>query len=292
MIPFPLLKDRGVWGALGIACLLNCAWYLQGDYLYTVLVVAFDESILSATRITSLYSFVSVITGLCVGLVVRFIKYLKPFIVIGTCLFTVAFGLLIKYRGGSEGASHSGIIGAQVLLGLAGGFFPYTAQASIQSATKHEHVAVITGIYLATYNIGSALGNTISGAIWTQVLPSKIATNLAAVTSNSTLALSAYSDPFTFATEYVWDTPERMAVVDAYQSTQRLLCITGICLSIPLIAFGLCTRNPKLTAEQSLQNAEKFGSDSESDAEIVRETAPKRSWYRRMFLQGKSYADI
>lgn len=50
-----LLKDRAVWGALGIAIMLNLAWGLQGSYLYTVLVVSFDESITSATRISSLY---------------------------------------------------------------------------------------------------------------------------------------------------------------------------------------------------------------------------------------------
>lgn len=118
MVPFKLLKDRGVWGALGIALFLNFAWYLQGDYLYTVLIVAFGESIKSATRISSLYSFVSVLTGLGVGLLVRFVRKLQYFIVAGTLLFTVAFGLLIHYRGGSGGTSHSGIIGAQVLLGV------------------------------------------------------------------------------------------------------------------------------------------------------------------------------
>jgi SIT family siderophore-iron:H+ symporter-like MFS transporter len=33
-------------------------------------------------------------------------------------LFMVAFGILIYFRGGSSGSSHSGVIGAQVLLGL------------------------------------------------------------------------------------------------------------------------------------------------------------------------------
>ena len=131
-----LLKDRAVWGALGIAMMLNCAWYLQGDYLYTVLFVAFNESIKSATRITQLYSFTSVITGVILGLIVFKVRRLKWFIVSGTLLFLVAFGLLIKYRAGSS--SHSGMVGAQILLGIAGGMFPYPAQASIQAATKHE----------------------------------------------------------------------------------------------------------------------------------------------------------
>ena len=48
------------------------------SYLYTVLVVAFGESIKSATRITSVYSFTSVIVGCALGLVVRYARRLKP----------------------------------------------------------------------------------------------------------------------------------------------------------------------------------------------------------------------
>lgn len=96
----------------------DVAWYLQGDFLYTVLYVSFDESTLSATRINSLYSFTSVIAGVILGFVVMKIRQLKPFIVSGTVLFMVAFGILIHFRGGSGGSSHSGVIGGQVLLGL------------------------------------------------------------------------------------------------------------------------------------------------------------------------------
>lgn len=248
MLPFRNVKDRAIWGAIGIAVMLNTAWYLQGDFLYTVLVVSFDESVLSATRITSLYSFTSVIAGVILGFIVMKVRQLKPFIVSGTVLFMVAFGILIYYRGGSSGSSHSGVIGGQVLLGLAGGLFSYPAQASIQVASKHEYLAIVTGIYLASYNIGSAIGNTISGAIWNQVLPAELIRQL----GNETLAAEVYGEPFPFVIANPVGTPDRDAVVVAYQKTQRLLCITGICLTVPLIAFALCIRNPKLTKEQSL----------------------------------------
>ncbi|KAJ5096897.1 hypothetical protein N7456_007618 [Penicillium angulare] len=252
MLPFKHLKNRGVWGALGIAVMLNTAWYLQGDFLYTVLYVSFGESVLSATRISSLYSFTSVITGVILGFIVFRVRQLKPFIVTGTCLFMVAFGILIYFRGGTGGSSHSGVIGGQILLGIAGGMFSYPAQASIQAVSKHEYLAVVTGIYLASYNIGSALGNTISGAIWTQVLPSELTKRL----GNETLAAQVYAEPLAFAAVTPVGTADRDNVILAYQETQRLLCITGLCLTIPLIAFALCIRNPKLTKEQSLAKAE------------------------------------
>ncbi|GLA15304.1 siderophore transporter [Aspergillus niger] len=258
MVPFKLLKDRAVWGALGIAVMLNTAWALQSEYLYTVLIVSFGESITSATRIRSLYSFSSVLTGSILGVVVFKVRRLKPFIVGGTLLFMVAYGILIYYRGGPTSSSHSGIIGGQILLGIAGGLFPYPAQASIQAATKHEHLAVVTGLFLACYNIGTAVGGSISGAVWTQILPGELNSRL----DNATLATQAFKDPFTFSATYPIGTPDRDAVVAAYKHTQRLLCITGICLTVPLVAFSLCTRNLVLTKEQSFANAEEDSAEA------------------------------
>ncbi|KAK4069416.1 hypothetical protein Trihar35433_5995 [Trichoderma harzianum] len=250
LVPFFLMKDRAVWAPMGIAVCLNFAWTMQGDFLYTVLVVAFNFSITTATRVTSLYSFVSVIIGAILGLVVYKVRRLKIFVVAGTCLFMVAFGLLIRYRGSTTGSSRVGVIAAQVVLGLAGGMFPYTAQASIQVGLKHEHLAVMTGLYLAVYNIGSALGNTVSGALWTQLLPKALETRLANI--NSTLAVEAYGNPLVAILPYPPGTPERDAIVDSYQYIQRLLAITGICICVPLIAFSLAIRNPRLTGEQTL----------------------------------------
>lgn len=113
-------------------------------------------------------------------------------------------------------------------------------------------LAVVTGLFLACYNIGSALGDTIAGAIWTQILPGELNKRL----NDSALATKAYGDPFTFATSHPLGTPDRQAVVECYEYVQRLLCITGICLTVPLIAFAFCMRNPKLTKDQSLANAE------------------------------------
>ncbi|SMQ54845.1 unnamed protein product [Zymoseptoria tritici ST99CH_3D7] len=257
MLPYHLLRDRAVWGPLCMGLMINMTWYMQGDYLYTVTVVAFDQSILSATRITGLYTFVSVLTGIIAGLVVFFVRRLKPFIFAGTVLYLVAFGLLIHYRGGASPANLSGLIGAQVLLGIGGGLFPFPAQASIQAATQHEHVAIVTALFLALYNVGSAFGGAISGAIWRQTLPGSLNTNLAAVSSNATAIASAmYANPFVTVYEYPIGTPEREAIILSYRHCQRLLTITGICLCVPLVIFGLCTRNPRLPDTQSIATAE------------------------------------
>ncbi|KAM5385610.1 hypothetical protein ACJZ2D_000809 [Fusarium nematophilum] len=249
LIPFHLLRDRGVWSALAVRSLLNFAWYTQGNYLYTVLIVAFDFSVESATRILSFFSFFGVITGVLAGLVIFKIRRLKYIIVGGTCLFMVAFGVLIAYPGGPSESSKSGIIAAQVLLGVAGGLFAYPTQASIQASASREHVAILTGLYLSFYNVGSAFGTCLSGAIWTQTLYGTLKSNLA-FQSNETLPQLIYNSPFSVVPEYPVGTPIRTAIIDSYSQVQKLLCIAGMCVCIPMIGFALALRNPLLSQQQ------------------------------------------
>lgn len=100
-------------------------------------------------------------------------------------------------------------------------------------------LAVMTALYLSAYRVGSALGNTISGAIWTQVLPSQLAQRF----DNQTFAAEIYGDPFTFAAAYPVGTVERGLVQEAYAYAQRILCITGICLCIPILICSIIVRN-------------------------------------------------
>ncbi|KAF5010748.1 hypothetical protein FDECE_3103 [Fusarium decemcellulare] len=246
LIPFHLLRDRGVWSALAVRSLLNFAWYTQGNYLYTVLIVAFDFSVETATRILSFFSFFGVITGVLAGLVIFRVRRLKFIIVGGTCLFMVAFGVLIAYPGDASQSSKTGIIAGQVLLGVAGGLFAYPTQASIQASASREHVAILTGLYLSFYNVGSAFGTCLSGAIWTQTLYKTLESNL----GNATLAKNIYNSPFSIVPDYPVGTETRALIIESYSQVQRLLCIAGICVCIPMIGFALALRNPKLSEQQ------------------------------------------
>ncbi|ORY86174.1 siderochrome-iron transporter [Protomyces lactucae-debilis] len=272
IIPFRMLNDRSVWGALGVGIFFDFAWYMQGDYLYTILIVAYDESILSATRITNLYTFVSTLTAVCVGIVVAHprVQRIKPFILFGILMWFPAFGMLIYFRG--DGTSRAGIIAAQVLLGFGAGFFTYPTLVSAQAAVKHEHLAVITGLYLAFFYIGSAFGNSVSGAVYTNLLPGQLQRNLARVSSNTTLASSVYASALTVALEYPIGTIERTAIVESYKHVQKILCIVGLCLCVPLAGFAFCLRDPKLVAKQSLKDDASVTS-SETEGDFARDRA-------------------
>lgn len=135
-LPYNLIKDRGIWSAGLISFLLYFVSGVESSYLYAVLIVAVNESEKSATRITSLPSFVSVVAGVFFGLFMLKFKRLKGFIIFGISMWIVAFGILIHFRGSLD--SHSGIIGGLCLLEF----------GSTLSCVTHENMVKMTSVIL------------------------------------------------------------------------------------------------------------------------------------------------
>ena len=250
LVPAYLLRERGVAAAIAVRILLNVTWSIQGNYLYTVLVVAFDFSVTVATRITAFFTFFGVFSGLLVGLAIYRYRRLKHFIIFGTILFLVSFVLLVHFNSGASSASKLGMLCAQILLGVAAGFCAYPTQASVQAATKHEDVSVMTAIYLASFNIGSALGTCIAGAIWSETLLPTLEANLT-FQPNRTLAHAIYQSPFEVVPHYPVGSEIRTAIIASYGHVEKLLCITGLVLCVPTILFAFGLKNPRLSTAQS-----------------------------------------
>ena len=256
--PFRLFKDRQVVACLILACFFNAAWYCQGDYLYYLLQVAFHQDVKHATWISNIYTFVSTFTGICLGFVVRYVHRMKWFVVFGTGLSIVAFGLLIHFRSATHGGL-AGLCAGEVLLGLSFGMFTYPGQTLIQSAVQHERVAVVTSLYLAAYSIGNSIGNTIAAGIWINTLPQEATKQLKAFgVSNLTIAQDLYASPVAYVATWPVGTPEREAAIYAYAHTQRLMCIAGICILGLLFIVSWFLRNPYLGETQTTADAEGF----------------------------------
>jgi SIT family siderophore-iron:H+ symporter-like MFS transporter len=77
----------------------------------------------------------------------------------------------------------------------------------------------VTGLYLAIFNLGGALGNVISGSIWTQRMPVELMNRIA----NQTLAMEVYASPYSAVIGYPVGTVEREGMTEAYRAVQRIL---------------------------------------------------------------------
>ncbi|BGP36663.1 hypothetical protein JCM10449v2_000564 [Rhodotorula kratochvilovae] len=251
LIPFRLLTNRTVIVCGIVSVLYPAAGGVIGSYFYTYLLVAGKQTTLSATRITSISSFTATLTAACMGVVVRYLRYLKPIIIAGFCIDVLAFALMIRYRG--SGASRGDLIAVQIVRGLGGGCISFPVQAAIQSVSKHEHLAAITASYLTVFYLSQGVGSAIGGGIWSNVVPGKLNEYI----GNSTLAAQAYANPVGLIAKYPPGTAVRDAMAHAHGDAQRILSITGTCLAAVGLVSVCFLQSIRLTDEQSLAQVEK-----------------------------------
>lgn len=243
MAPFKLLKDRGIWAPLWIMFLVCFVYAMAAGYLYTILLVAVDQTDLSATRIMNLYAFVTAIFSPFLGILVARSTRLKPYIVTGGALYFVTMGLFYHYRSGKD--SDKGIIGGMVVWGICSGLFDYPINVSIQTVTSHENMASVTALGYTIFSIGGAVATSISGAIWTQLLYPK----LFKLMGDADLAEAAYDSPFDFIAEYPWGTPLRDSMVEAYRSVQKYEVLVALVFTAPMFLLSFFIRDPVLTED-------------------------------------------
>ncbi|GAA5891277.1 hypothetical protein JCM6882_004642 [Rhodosporidiobolus microsporus] len=201
-----------------------------------------------------MFAFAFAVTGPLIGLFVRFVyPRLKPVMLFGIAVWFLAYGLVIHYRSGA--ATTAALVGTQVTLGIGSALFPYPARVVLRCESNHQHIAILIAWFMSFYSMGSAVGASVSGAIWTQLLPRK----LEQIFEGDAAQLALwYGSPFAAikTAEGQWGQPVRMAVVEAYQDIQRKLCIAGIVFAVPVLACCLILRDHRLGKEFFRADAE------------------------------------
>ncbi len=89
-------------------------------------------------------------------------------------------------------------------------------------------------------------------------MPSRLAQGLvtAGIANATALAKDVYGNPVAWIKKYPVGTVERKAVEGAYRDVQRLICISGLCITSLLFCLSLGLNNPTLGERQSLVETE------------------------------------
>lgn len=256
-----LLINRNVIAGCGIAFFYFAVFYTSiQPYFYSYLQVVQNDSITAAGHIVQTFTFTSTVTAICISLVIKYTRHYKFYITAGASIYLVGIGLMIRYR--SQDSSTSQIVGTQIAVGIGGGMLSVPAQLGVQAAVSHSDVAGATAIFLTVLELGGAVGNAISGAVWTAKIPAKLAKYLPAdARSDATLIFGN----LTIAKSYVGGSPERLAIDRSYQETMDILLIIAACLAAPLIPLSLLMRNYRLDAIDQKVKGTVIGSDRVQD---------------------------
>lgn len=245
MICIQILREPRVLTALSMGFLYHLAYYAQHTYLYIGLIVRHGESADAAVRIVGLYTFTSTLVGLCMGIIISITRDLRWYLRFGAIFYLASFVLQYTRPSGADNIGHITVTCSQILLGIAGGLFPFPAMAFIQGARDHTQLSTLIGAYLTACRVGGGVGQSLAGAIWTNALKPRLHEVLDSEISKPGVDL-AYNIPTMISDMYAWDTPVRMVFVKVYAQSHRYLCAVGIIASALLIILAFMIRDASL----------------------------------------------
>ncbi|KAJ5182329.1 hypothetical protein N7449_012476 [Penicillium cf. viridicatum] len=229
-IPFNLLMDRTVFfgGLMFIFEFFNSA--VWGSYFGSMLQVVWGLDVTEASYVSAIYRVGSCLFCLLVGFLIRWTGRFKWLAVYFSFpLMILGVGLMIKFRQPDAGIGY--VCMTQIFVAFAGGTTVICGELAMMAPSDHQHIAVILAILNLFGSIGSAIGSTVSAAIWTSEFPKALAKYVPAEVTVATV----YSD-ITAQLSYEWGSPARNAIAHAYGDAQRYMLITSVCMLV--VAWG------------------------------------------------------
>jgi predicted MFS family arabinose efflux permease len=240
LTPWAILRDRTVLGTLMVAFTLFVSASCWNSYFSSYLQVVNGLDVTNASYIVQSGTVVQIIANMVAGIVISLTGRYKPIsLLLGIPLVVLGTGLLIHFRGPTRYLGYIAMCNIFVNFGF--GILMLTVEISILAAAAEQQYFAITIALLNLFTyIGSAVGYTISSAIWQSTLPQKLALYLPLETRrNLTTIFGSIEEQLS----YEWGSPNRLAIQHAYADTWRILLIAGVSVWALGLACMLAWKN-------------------------------------------------
>ena len=197
-------------------------------------------SITNAGYVYNIYSIGSCFWGIPLAIAIRVIGRFKYLIFAMMCLNFLGVSLMIHFRQPSLGVGY--VIMCQIFIAFGGGSMVIGEDMAVMAAAPHADVASMLALIGLFTSVGGAIGQAVSGAIYTNKFPAALDR---ALPGNATLNAALYGSLATQLT-YPLGSPERDAVIYAYANTQWYLTIASACFLVPCFACILAWKDFKV----------------------------------------------
>lgn len=241
-IPWRLLTDRNLLLVCGISALFLFSNGTYQSYFVSYLQVVYDFSVSHAGYIDGIAGVVSGIWKLLIGVLIHRTGYFKWLLVTAIAVHALFLGLLIYFR--HPDTATGMLVMCQLILGLASGTIVICLSVGVVATVQHADIAATIALLGVSSYIGSAVGSAVSGAIWTNILPGKLQQLLPDAIKGD--ALDIYGS-LQRQLSYSTGTPARIAIAEAYASTQTWMLTAGTFIAGITLILALMIKNIKLS---------------------------------------------
>ncbi|KIX07792.1 uncharacterized protein Z518_02446 [Rhinocladiella mackenziei CBS 650.93] len=223
-IPFQLLMDRTVFcaGLMFVFVFFNSM--VWGSYFFSMLQVVWNLSITNATYVSAIYRVGSCLWAIAVGFLIRWtgrFKWLALYFAIP--LMMLGVGLMIEFRRPDSDIGY--IVMTQIFVAFSGGTIVLCGELAMMAPSDQQNLAAMIAILNLFGSIGSAAGGTVATAIWTGVFPAALRKYLPPEIDVDKIYGSIVAQMY-----YHQGTPARDGINRAYGDAQRYMLITSLCL--------------------------------------------------------------
>ncbi|EFX01082.1 siderochrome-iron transporter [Grosmannia clavigera kw1407] len=172
------------------------------------------------------------LVGIFAGLYMYWARRYKWLIMSGTVLRLIGYGVMIRLRGAHNSLAELFIV--QVIQGAGSGIIQTAPLVAPQLVIPHSQVAQMIAVVWTFSYLGSSLGSTIAGAIYTNTMRERLIARLGSDAS-SALVDSLYNS--ITGTLPTWGSADRIAINLAYSDVIRYITYSALGMSIPAIIF-------------------------------------------------------
>ncbi|KAI1627500.1 putative siderochrome-iron transporter [Exophiala viscosa] len=172
IIPLRFTKNVSLVIAFVIGLLDAFAYSITHTYMYAWVTVVHDFSPRNATFLTYAAGCAQVLTGLATGFVMYRSRRYKWLLVIGVIIRLIGYGLMMRLRGASNSIAQLFIM--QVIQGAGSGAVGTVVIVVAQIVVPRSELAQATALELLFIYLGTSLGSSIAGTIYTSLFKQRL----------------------------------------------------------------------------------------------------------------------
>ncbi|KAL5001704.1 major facilitator superfamily domain-containing protein [Aspergillus recurvatus] len=222
-MPFSLLLDRNMVGACLLGAVLFVSYYCWFAMFTSYLQVVNDLSVTRASYVANAYSVGGSVAAVCTGVVIRYTgRYKALTLYLAIPIYVLFMGLMIHFRIPGQDVGY--LIMCLVFLSISSGILTSTPQIAAMSSASHQHIAAVVAVLSMFSSIGGAIGATVSGVIWQDIFPTKLAEYLPTEEQANFLMIYGSID---VQLSYPVGNPARTAIQRAYADAQGMMLTAG-----------------------------------------------------------------
>ncbi|QDS74377.1 hypothetical protein FKW77_005168 [Venturia effusa] len=235
---YKFLTDRTVIGA----CLFNftyqISYYCWNSYFTSFLQVVCNLSVANAGYVNSTFQVVSGVLLFIVGYFIRLTGRFKWLFFFCLPIYMLGLGLMIHFRQPNQYIGY--IVMCEIFISVGGSVFVLLVQIAVLACVDHQHVAAVLALLYVTGGIGDAVGNTVSGAIWTNTFAKELARQLPA---SELPQLATIYTSLTAQLAYPVGSEGRIAIQKAYGYAQQRMLAAGLGIMVLCFVWAFLMRN-------------------------------------------------